>query len=113
MAERRLLFVCTRNRLRSPTAEEVLGRLDGVTAISAGTNRDAPTTVSGDLLEWADVVLVMERRHASILKRRFGRQLDGVDVVVLGIPDRYEFMDPELVELLEARCARHVAGGAA
>lgn len=67
----------------------------------------------GDLLDWADVVFVMERRHARVLRRRFGRRLDGVELVVpvaLGIPDRYDAMDAELIALLEHRCARHLPG---
>ena len=55
-----LLFVCSENILRCPTAEFVFSQYDGVDAIGAGTNSDAETTVSGDLIHWADVVLVME-----------------------------------------------------
>lgn len=42
-----LLFVCSENRLRSPTGEEVFSSYDGVNAIGAGTNNDTETTVSG------------------------------------------------------------------
>jgi len=56
---KRLLFICSENRLRSPTAEAVFSEYDGVEAIGAGTNADAETPVSGDLIEWADIVLVM------------------------------------------------------
>jgi len=56
----KLLFVCSRNRWRSPTAEAVLNQVDGVTAISAGINHDAETPLSGDLIEWADRIYVME-----------------------------------------------------
>ena len=55
-----LLFVCSENRLRSPTAEEVFSEYDGVNAIGCGTNLDAETPLSGDLIEWADVIFVME-----------------------------------------------------
>jgi predicted protein tyrosine phosphatase len=49
---RRLLFVCSQNRLRSPTAEAICQGLDGIEAISAGTNNDAEQVLTGDLIEW-------------------------------------------------------------
>lgn len=48
-----LLFVCSKNRLLSPTAEEVFSEYEGVKAISCGTNLDAETPLSDDLIEWA------------------------------------------------------------
>ncbi len=51
----RILFVCSENRLRSPTAEAVFSKYEGVEAIGAGTNADAETPVTGDLIEWADL----------------------------------------------------------
>ena len=56
---KRLLFICSENRLRSPTAEAVFSEYEGVEAIGEGTNADAETPVSGDLIEWADIVLVV------------------------------------------------------
>ena len=53
-----LLFVCSENRLRSPTGEEVFSKYEGINAIGAGTNSDAETPVSGDLIEWADIIFV-------------------------------------------------------
>ncbi len=60
-----LLFVCSENRLRSPTAVAVFSEYDGVEAISVGTNADASTSVSGNPIEWADAVLVMETSHRN------------------------------------------------
>ena len=42
-----LLFICTENRLRSATVETVFLQFENVDAFGAGTNADAPTTVSG------------------------------------------------------------------
>jgi predicted protein tyrosine phosphatase len=105
---RRLLFVCSQNRLRSPTAEAVCQGLDGVEAISAGTNNDAEQPLTGDLIEWADVVIAMEREHRNRINRKFHHQLKGKQLVVLGIPDEYEYMQPELVNLLKARLHRWI-----
>ena len=60
-----LLFVCSENRLRSPTGEEVFSNYEGISAIGCGTNADSKTPVSGDLIEWADIIFVMERSHRN------------------------------------------------
>ncbi len=104
----RILFVCSENRLRSPTAAAVFSELDGVDAISAGTNKDCECPVSGDLIEWADVVLVMENSHRNKISRRFRDLLRDKKLAVLDIPDIFEFMDPMLVALLKARVPRYV-----
>lgn len=106
-----LLFVCSQNRLRSPTAEVVFSRYEGIEAISAGTNNDAETPVTGDLIDWADIVFVMERAHRNRVTRKFKALLKDKRVIVLGIPDDYAFMDPALVRLLEARVPRHLRIG--
>jgi predicted protein tyrosine phosphatase len=94
--------------LRSPTAERVFADYPGVKAIGAGTNADAPTPVSGDLIAWADIVLVMEKMHRNKVAKKFRDLLRDKRVVVLDIPDQFEYMQPELVDLLKARVARLV-----
>jgi predicted protein tyrosine phosphatase len=103
-----LLFVCSENRLRSPTAEAVFSNHPAVEAIGAGTNSDSDTPVSGDLIEWADIVLVMERSHRNKVSKKFKPQLKGKRLVVLDIPDEFDFMEPQLVELLKARVPKYV-----
>lgn len=103
-----LLFVCTENRLRSPTAEEVFSRYENISAIGAGTNSDAETPVSGDLIEWADIVFVMEKIHRSKVSKKFADLLKNKRLVCLSIPDNYERMQPELVRLLERKVSQHV-----
>ena len=105
---KKLLFVCSENRLRSPTAESVFSEYPGVEAIGAGTNSDAATPVSGDLIEWADVVLVMEKSHRTKISKKFKEQLKGKRLVVLDIPDIYEYMDTELVRLLKGKVPKYV-----
>jgi len=99
----KLLFVCSRNRLRSPTAEAVLNGVETVTAISAGTNNDAETPLSGDLVEWADIIYVMETAHKKKITRKFGTQLKHTPVRNLAIPDNYKFMEPDLVAIIKAK----------
>ncbi len=103
-----LLFVCSENRLRSPTAEAVFSEYPGVDAIGAGTNSDAGTVVTGDLIEWADAVLVIEKSHRNKISKKFKVQLKGKKLAVLDIPDNYEYMDPELIKLLKSKVPRYV-----
>ena len=105
---KRLLFVCSQNRLRSPTAENVFSQWPGVEAMSAGLNNDATTPVSVDLIEWANVIVVMEKAHKNKLAQKFKSYLKGKKVVVLDIPDDYEYMQQELIQLLKAKVPRYV-----
>ena len=100
----RILFVCSRNEWRSPTAERVFGRDPRIVVRSGGTARSARRRVTIGDLHWADTVLVMERSHRSKLREQFPESRD-LDVIVLDVPDDYGFMDPDLVELLEATVA--------
>jgi predicted protein tyrosine phosphatase len=98
-----VLFLCTSNRLRSPTAEAVFSGRPGLQVASAGLHPDCVRPVTAALLDWADMVFVMEHHHRKTLKQRFRDQLGTKSVVVLGIPDEYERMQPELVEILERK----------
>ncbi len=105
---KRFLFVCSQNRLRSPTAEQVFSTRSDIEVTSAGTNNDAENPLTDELVQWADVVVVMERAHRNKVQKRFNRALGNRKIICLDIPDDYEFMDPHLVRLLEARMARHL-----
>lgn len=102
---RRVLFVCSQNRLRSPTAEQIFSARSDLEVMSAGTNHDAETPLTAEIVAWADLIFVMEKAHRNKLQRRFKRQLKA-RVVCLDIPDDYEFMDPVLVRLLENKIGR-------
>lgn len=104
-----LLFVCSENRLRSPTAEVVFSEYEGVEAIGAGTNNDAVTPVSGDLIEWADIILVMEAMHRDKISAKYKMLLKGKQMVVLDIPDNYKRMQPGLIRLLEKKVSKYVS----
>ena len=78
---RNVLFVCSRNRLRGPTAEHVFADMDGLQTASAGLDHDADTPVSPELLRWADVIFVMERKHRAKLSTRFRAHIGGKRIV--------------------------------
>ena len=96
-----VLFICSQNQWRSPTAEQIFRKHPLMSVRSAGTSPNARRKVSAEDIRWADVIFVMEEKHKSRLVAEFSRLLDGKTIHVLDIPDDYKYMDPELVEQLE------------
>lgn len=103
-----ILFVCSQNRLRSPTAEQIFAGRTDIVVSSAGTNHDADNPIGDELIDWADWIFVMERTHRSKLQQRHRSAIKDKKIVCLDIPDDYEFMDPALVRLLETKMARYL-----
>ncbi len=102
-----VLFICSANRLRSPTAEQVFSARSDLEVMSAGTDPRCGNPVTAELVEWADVIFVMERAHRTKLSKRYRSSLKA-RVICLNIPDNYEYMDPALVRLLETRVTPHL-----
>ena len=100
-----VLFVCSRNQWRSPTAEKIWRRHPMVSARSGGTSPNARHKVSVDDIRWAHVILVMEEKHKSRLVAEFTRLIESKPIHVLDIPDEYKYMDSELVNQLEQSVA--------
>lgn len=107
----RLLFLCSRNRWRSPAAEALFKNHPAYDARSAGTENGARIKVTACHLRWADRVFCMERKHVDRLRQKFPEDLAGKHVVVLRIPDDYPSADdPALRERLHAALAPHLPG---
>ena len=104
-----VLFVCSANRLRSPTAEQVFSTWPGIETDSAGISNDADVQLSTDQVEWADIIFVMEKTHRNKLNRKFRSSLNGKRLICLDIPDDYAFMDPVLIRILESRVGRFLS----
>jgi predicted protein tyrosine phosphatase len=98
-----LLFVCSRNQLRSPTGEAIWQRRAGFNARSAGTSPHARRPIGPADIRWADVIFVMEPKHQHRLQASFSRLLAYKRLHCLDIPDDYRYMDPQLVAMLEAK----------
>jgi predicted protein tyrosine phosphatase len=96
-----VLFVCSRNQWRSPTAEKLWRNHPALAVRSAGTSPNARHQVSAQDLQWAQAILVMEEKHKSRLIAEYARLVESKPIHVLDIPDEYQYMDPELVEELE------------
>ena len=95
-----VLFVCSQNKWRSPTGEKVFMRYNGVATRSAGTSRNARRTITVTDIRWADLILVMEHKHASRIRADYRNETTHKDIHILDIPDDYMYMDPELVVLI-------------
>lgn len=99
----RVLFVCTANSLRSPTAEAVFRDCPGVEVLSAGTDAGAPTPLTGELVASADLIIVMEKHHRERIRKKFKQRPADGRIITLNIPDEYERNDPVLIELLKQK----------
>ena len=106
---RHVLFICSRNQLRSPTAEHVFSTWPGIQVASSGLDPKCKEPVTPELLAWADVIFVMEKHHRNKLLKQFRTSIKNQKIVVLGITDDYEYMDERLVRLFKALVPRHLA----
>jgi predicted protein tyrosine phosphatase len=104
----KLLFVCSRNRFRSLTAEKLFKRSTLYQVRSVGTQPDARIVVTEGHLGWADIIFCMEKSHLNRLRRKFPEALSQKRVVCLHIPDEYEFMDSALLDELRAKLVHYV-----
>jgi predicted protein tyrosine phosphatase len=103
-----ILFICSRNQWRSPTAEALFKNHPHIRARSAGTEPSARIRVNAKTLLWADIIFVMEKRHKEKLRQNFEYALADKDIIVLDIPDDYRFMDPELIEILQSNLSVYI-----
>lgn len=104
----RVLFVCTANQQRSPTAEALCRDHPGLEVRSAGTSVLATQPVTEELLDWADLVVAMEEEHARSLRERFPGAASRTRFVVLGIPDVFQYMDRSLQREIRERFEPHL-----
>jgi predicted protein tyrosine phosphatase len=102
-----VLFVCSRNQWRSPTAEAIFKNNSLHVVKSAGTEPSARVKVTAKLMQWADLVFVMEKKHKERLIQRFAEMREK-KIVILDIPDEYQFMDAELIEVIKVSTAPYL-----
>lgn len=105
----RILFVCTANKLRSPTAEDVFRDYPGIEAISAGTDSEAPRPLTREMVASADMIFAMEPHHRERIRKKFKQRPPDNMIVTLHIPDEYERGDPALVVLLKDKIGPRLA----
>lgn len=103
-----LLFICSRNQWRSPTAANLFKNSQLYVAKSAGTSDKARIKLTANLINWADQIFVMEKRHAAIIRQNYPDLIADRSIITLQISDDYQYMDPELIEILESRLAEYL-----
>ena len=96
-----ILFVCSRNKWRSRTAETIFKNDIKHHVKSAGTDEGAKIKLTENHLNWADIVFVMENKHKQRIRDKFNSDVYNDKIIVLEIPDDYNYMDPELVEIIK------------
>lgn len=103
-----LLFICSRNKWRSLTAEKIYKTNPDFNVKSAGTENSARVKINAQLLVWADIIFVMEKHHKEKLVQKFPQETDNKEIIILEIPDIYEFMDKELIEEIKDSVAGYL-----
>ncbi len=103
-----VLFVCSKNKWRSRTAETIFKDNQDHIVKSAGTENDARIKVTDKLINWADLIFVMEKRHKQRLQDKFEQALNSKKVIVLDIEDNYKYMDEDLIETLRTSVAPYL-----
>ena len=96
-----ILFVCSRNIWRSPTAETIYKTRQDHKVKSAGTEPSAKIRVSAKHILWADIIFAMEKKHKQRLLNNFPNETKNKQFVILDIEDDYKYMDEELVEMIK------------
>lgn len=107
--KKKLLFICTANMDRSPTAELMFKDSPGYEAKSAGTSETAFRHINQELIDWADVIFVMNEntdKHLTYLKNNF--KLEGKKLVDLDIPDIYRRQNQSLTEILKVKLSEYL-----
>lgn len=95
------LFICSRNKWRSYTAETIYKNQSKHKVKSAGTEPSARIKITENLINWADLIFVMEKKHKARLEERYNATLRSKEIITLDIPDEYKYMDPELIEIIK------------
>jgi predicted protein tyrosine phosphatase len=98
-----ILFVCSRNQWRSPTAEKIYRNRLGLNVRSAGTEPSARVRLTAKTIEWADLIFVMEKKHKQRMLENFPFEMENKKIIVLDIADDYQFMDEELMEDIQTK----------
>jgi predicted protein tyrosine phosphatase len=89
------------NKRRSPTAEAIFKNHSFYNVKSAGVSESARIRLSEKMINWADLIFVMEKNHKHRIKELYDTSLRNKEIIVLDIDDDYQFMDPELIEIIK------------
>jgi predicted protein tyrosine phosphatase len=103
-----ILFICSRNKWRSATAETIYKNHADHQVRSAGTEPSARIKISAKLIIWADLIFVMEKKHKQRIVERFAEEIHEKEIIILDIPDDYQYMDEELIDEIKSKVADYL-----
>ena len=103
-----ILFVCSRNKWRSPTAESIYKNYSGVNVKSAGTEPSARIKLNSKIIEWADYIFVKEMKHKQRMCANFPAETNDKCIIILNIPDEFQYMDPDLIEEIKTKVDEYI-----
>lgn len=89
--------------MRSATAHRIFESDLRFEVDSAGTDQSANTVLEADHLEWADAIIVMEKKHRNFIRQKFPDYYHKKIIVCLYIPDDFYFMEPALITILKEK----------
>jgi predicted protein tyrosine phosphatase len=105
---KKLLFVCSRNEVRSLTAEKMFESSSIYHVRSVGTQPRARIKITEGHIGWADIIFCMEKSHLNKLQQKFPAALQDKEIICLHIPDEYEFMDKNLLDEFRGKLSPYV-----
>ncbi len=92
--------MCNQAQYRSPTAKKVFEK--EYETKCAGIYVTLHTEME-KLLDWADIVFVMEEKQRKFISEEFPKQYLKKEIIDLDIPDLYTYMDEKLVKVLREK----------
>jgi len=105
-----ILFICSKNKWRSRTAEAIFRNSQEHEVRSAGTDEDARIRLTEKHISWADIIFVMETKHREKIQQKFSGKISDKKIIVLDIPDEYQYIDEELISILKTSTAPYISG---
>ena len=101
-----ILFVCSQNKLRNPSAETIFPEKEGFDVLSAGLNNGAEIPLTAELVEWAETIFVIEKAQRNKLRKKYRKSINKQNVICLEIPNDHEYMGPKLIAILEQKLGK-------
>jgi len=99
----KILFVYTANIDRSPTAELIYSQRIDLEVKSAGIYNYAMTPISLELINWADIILCMEKKHKQNIEKKYSTHIENKVIDFLDVPDIYDYMNINLVNIIREK----------
>lgn len=103
-----ILFVCSLNQWRSPTAENIYKNHSGINVKSAGTEPSAKIKLNSKIIDWADLIFVMEKKHKQRMLENFPIESKRKKIVILDIQDEFKYMNKELIEEIKSMVDNYI-----